>query len=59
MNSIGEQIRDARNAKGWTQDTLAEKMSVTRSALQNWEQGRRHPNGMLERVLRARMDDGR
>lgn len=44
MDSIGEQIRKARNAKGWTQAVLAEKMNVSRSAVANWEQGQRLPD---------------
>ena len=44
MTSIGEQIREARKAKGLTQDALAEAMSVTRAAVANWEQNRRQPD---------------
>lgn len=44
MANIGEQIRNARNAKGWTQAALAEKMNVSRSAVANWEQGQRLPD---------------
>ncbi len=44
MASIGEQIRNARKAKGITQDALAESMNVTRAAVSNWEQDRRLPD---------------
>lgn len=44
MISIGEKIREARRNAGMTQDALAEAMQVTRSAISNWEQGRRLPD---------------
>ncbi len=47
MASIGEQIRDARKAKGLTQDALAEAMHVSRSSVANWENGRRIPDGEM------------
>ncbi len=44
MNSVAEQIKEARRRKGWTQEALAEKVCVTRAAVANWEQGRRSPD---------------
>lgn len=44
MTGIGEQIKNARKAKGMTQDALAEILHVTRAAVANWEQGRRLPD---------------
>lgn len=44
MISIGEKIRDARQNAHMTQDALADAMRVTRSAISNWEQGRRLPD---------------
>jgi transcriptional regulator with XRE-family HTH domain len=38
--TIGARIRDARQAKGWTQDQLAQAIEVTRSAVAQWETGR-------------------
>ena len=37
---IGERIRTARNARGWTQDHLAAAVGVSRSAVAQWETGR-------------------
>ena len=37
---IGERIRVARNARGWTQDQLAAAVGVSRSAVAQWETGR-------------------
>ena len=38
--SIGQRIRDARQAKGMTQDQLAQAVDVSRSAVAQWETGR-------------------
>ena len=44
MASIGEQIREARKAKGITQDALAEAMNVSRQAVSHWETNRTMPD---------------
>ena len=44
MESIGEQIRAARKAKGLTQDALAEMMNVSRQAVSHWETNRTMPD---------------
>ena len=54
MASIGEQIRDARKAKGMTQDALAETMSVSRQAVSHWETNRTMPDAeMLIRLSKV------
>jgi len=41
---IGSRIRSAREAKGWSQETLARHLSgIKKSRLGNWEQGTRRP----------------
>ena len=35
--TMGERIKQLRSAKGFTQEMLAEKMNVSRSAIANWE----------------------
>lgn len=37
--SFGDDIRDARNARGWTQETLAVKASVSRPTIARVERG--------------------
>ena len=39
-HAIGERIRLARQARGLTQEQLAEAVGVTRSAVAQWETGR-------------------
>lgn len=39
---FGEQIRQAREKKGMTQQTLAEQLYVTRQAVSRWERGERY-----------------
>lgn len=42
--SLGEKIRFLRNQKGWSQERLAEELSVSRQALSKWEQGTSVPD---------------
>ena len=44
MVAIGERIKESRKQKSLTQQELAEKLNVTRSAISNWEVGRNYPN---------------
>ena len=39
MVEFGEQLKKAREAKGMTQQTLAEHLYVTRQAVSRWESG--------------------
>ena len=41
---LGEQIIRARQAKGWSQAQLAEKLHVVRQTVSKWEQGRSVPD---------------
>lgn len=42
--TIGKRIRDARKAKGYTQEYLAEKLIVSRQAVSKWEQDQTSPD---------------
>ena len=44
MAPIGEQIQNARKAKGMTQDALAKAINVTRQTISNYESGKRLPD---------------
>ena len=37
-------LKDLRKEKGWTQDKLAKKMSVSRSTIAMWESGKSNPD---------------
>ena len=39
---VGKNIKRCRIERGMTQDMLAEKLSVTRQAVSNWERGVSH-----------------
>ncbi|MCD8041425.1 MAG: helix-turn-helix domain-containing protein [Tannerellaceae bacterium] len=39
---LGKQIREVRNSKGWTQETLADKAGVTTSYVGEIERGERN-----------------
>lgn len=50
----GEQIRLARERKGWTQNDLAQAVGVGERTIGNWERGATIPRnraGRLEKVL--------
>lgn len=56
--SIGLRIKEARQAKGWTQDQLAHAVDVSRSAVAQWETGRAgQVTGNLTRIA-ATLDVG-
>lgn len=44
MAEFGEQLKKAREAKGITQQSLADKMYVTRQTIYRWECGDRYPD---------------
>lgn len=44
MTDLSNILKDLRNEKGISQDKLAEDLDTTRSAIGNYETGRRTPN---------------
>ena len=40
MSTFSENVRSARESKGWTQSQLAERMNVKKGAVGNWEIGK-------------------
>lgn len=53
MAEFGEQLKKAREAKGMTQQTLAEQVYVTRQTVSRWEGGSRYPDLLTLRKLSA------
>lgn len=53
LTDIGEQVREARKARGWTQDKLAEASGVSRAQIAGLEGGRLPEIGfkLLQRIL--------
>jgi transcriptional regulator with XRE-family HTH domain len=51
MTEFGEQLRKAREAKGMTQQTLAEELYVTRQTVSRWECGDRFPDLITTKKL--------
>lgn len=47
MATIGEQIREARKAKGMTQSALAALVNMSRQGVSHWEQGRTLPDAQI------------
>lgn len=39
METMGDRIRRLREAKGWTQRELADRVGVTEAAVSQWERG--------------------
>lgn len=53
MNTIGENIREARKKCGMTQDQLAAQLHTTKAAISRYELGQRTPNIiMLSRIAK-------
>ena len=61
MVEFGEQLRRAREAKGITQQTLAEQLYVTRQTVSRWECGDRYPDLItttkISQILEVSLDD--
>lgn len=52
--SLGTRIKRARERRRWTQQELADRLSVDRKTVDNWENGRTTPRsslGALEEAL--------
>lgn len=58
--TLGEKIREARRKCGWSQEQLAEKMAVSRSAVAKWETDKGLPDvgnlKILARLLNVSVD---
>ena len=61
MVEFGEQLRRAREAKGMTQQSLAEQLYVTRQSVSRWECGDRYPDLIttkkISQILDVSLDD--
>ena len=50
-NSIASLIKKLRNGRGWTQPQLADKLSVSKQTISNWETGIKVPSmGSLQKL---------
>lgn len=56
MAEFGENIRKAREEMGITQQTLADKLYVTRQAVSRWENGSRYPDLLTSKSLAKALD---
>lgn len=56
MNQVGKNIKKLRELKGLTQDSLAEKLNVTRQSVSNWETGKNQPDIETLESLSAALD---
>ena len=56
MAEFGENIRKAREERGITQQTLADRLYVTRQAVSRWENGSRYPDLLTARRLSQALD---
>lgn len=55
MTTFGDRLRSARNALGLTQDELADRLDVTKSALSAWENNREKPTFDKLPKIRAKL----
>lgn len=51
--TLGEQIKQQREAQNMTQEELAEQLGVSRQAVSKWESGTAQPQGANRAALRA------
>lgn len=61
MVKFGEKVKQLREENGMTQQTLAERLYVTRQAVSKWERGTRYPDVLtvkkIAQVLEVSVDD--
>ena len=54
MTDLGDQIRDAREGKDWSQDDLAGKVKKSRASINAYENGRGNPEfGVVAEIAAA------
>ena len=58
MNAVSKNLKEIRQAKGLTQDQLAEALHVTRQAVSSWETGRSEPDIETLLALAEALDTG-
>lgn len=56
MAEFGERLREFRQQKGVTQQTVAENIFVTRQAISQWESGARYPDLLTAKKLAEYLD---
>lgn len=56
MAELGENIKKARKKKGFTQQTLADKLYVSRQTISRWENGSRYPDLLTAKSLTVALD---
>lgn len=61
MAEFGERVKQERESRGMTQQTLAEKLYVTRQAVSRWECGARYPDLLtakkIANILEVSLDE--
>ena len=56
MVEFGEKVKHFREEKGMTQQTMAEKLYVTRQAVSRWECGARYPDLLTAKKISKILD---
>lgn len=56
METWNEKIKEARRAKGWSQQKVADILGVTRACFSNYEQGTREPTLALLKAICETLD---
>jgi len=52
MEQLKEKVRELRKKRGWTQEDLAQEISVSLSTVQRWEKRGGKPTRLARRELR-------
>jgi transcriptional regulator with XRE-family HTH domain len=45
MSTVGSRVKEGREAKNWSQDDLAKRLSTSRTLVSAWERDETHPRG--------------
>ena len=58
MADLGDQIREARQGKAWSQDVLADKVGVSRASINAYENGKGNPEFRVVAEIAAALGRG-
>ena len=51
METFAEKLKEARSRTGWSQQSMADTMLISKRTIEKWEQGERVPPEYVQRFV--------